>query len=93
MSDPRLSSFLARLRGEFPDFVVIALPFQCPDDDTIERFLHILDVPEEQLMSVTWRAIDIALEMYGDGPLPFALTTLDPETSKKHFAEELRKRA
>jgi hypothetical protein len=87
--DPRLELFLERLRWEFEDYVVVALPYRSPDDETIEHFLHLLDVPEDDLGPATWKALEIAVEIYGEAPLPFHLTTIDPETSAKYYAKEV----
>ena len=89
MTDTRLETYVRRLREEFPEYVVICLPYRRPDDETIEHFLHVLDVPEDELTPVTYRAIDLAIELYGEVNFPFHLTTIDPKTSVEYFAEHL----
>jgi len=88
MSDQRLEGYLRRIRREFPDYIVAARPYQSPDDETIAHFLHLLDVPEDDLGPATRRALEIAFDAYGEDPLPFHLTTVDPETSRKFFPKE-----
>lgn len=89
MTDAKLEVYLQRLREEFPDYVVACFPYRSPDDEAIEHFLHVLDVPEDELTPVTYRAFDLALELYGEINFPFHLTTVSPSISAEYFPEQL----
>jgi hypothetical protein len=89
VSDPRFETYLSRLRQEFPRYVLVVEPFRNPDEEPIEHFLHLLEVPEDDLLSSSGRALEIAFDMYGDDPLPFHLTSLDPEISRQYYATAL----
>jgi hypothetical protein len=89
VTSTRLEEFLTRLREEFPGFVVIAVPFKDPDEEGIEHFIHLLNVPDCDLDSTAWRGLEMAFEFFGGTTLPFHLTTIDCATSRTRFAKEI----
>lgn len=84
-----MDRFLEVLRAEYPDYPLSVRKYSCPDDPTIECFIDILLVPTDRLHDVAWQAWGLAEEVYGDEPTRFLMTTVDPESSAEHFAEEL----
>ena len=88
MTQSRLDQFLARLRAEYPKYTPLVRPYR-RDDPDIEHFIDLLDVPVDQLTTVAFRALDLAHEVFGEGPLPFHLAPLDPEQSAKHLPPAL----
>lgn len=89
MSD-KFQDFLRALRSKFsPDYVLSVRPYRCVDDETITHWVNILMVPTEKLHDVTWDAWGLAEEIYGDEPTQFLMTSVNPESSEKYFAEAL----
>ena len=81
-------SFLDRLRAEWPAYCVVVRPYHRPEDPSITTFAYVLDVPVALLSKISRRAWRLAFEIYGDEPIPFHLSTVDPEASAIHFASE-----
>lgn len=76
-SDPRLERFIQQVGRQ-----VVAVPYGSDDDDTIQHFIWILNVPHEKLCEVHDQAIELALDIYEDGPLPFVIGVADPEKTR-----------
>lgn len=88
MTRVAMDVFLARLEDEFPIYPVDVEPYT-REDPTIAYFVHVLEVPVEELTRVAHRAWDLAAEVFGDEPIPFHLTTIDPEQSAEYFPDAL----
>jgi hypothetical protein len=89
MTQPK-QEFLDRLKAEFPsEFAIVVHPFTIEEDRSITHFVNILMVPRDRLHDVVWRAWEIAEEIYGDEPTTFLMTTVSPEATAEHFAEQL----
>jgi hypothetical protein len=88
----RMQQFLSALEAELPlGYVVHVRPYSLEEDEEIHWFIHILMVPSEELHPVAWRAWTLAGEIYGDEPTPFLMTSVNPESSTRHFPEALAK--
>jgi hypothetical protein len=81
-------SFLDRLRAEWPAHPIVVRPYHRPEDPSITGFAYVLDVPVDLLSKISRRAWRLAFEIYGDEPIPFHLSTVDPKASAIHFASE-----
>lgn len=88
MTQPLLERFLSRLRTEYPSYPLVVLPYS-REDPTIEYFIHLLDVPIEELSRVLHHAWELAFEVFGEETIPFHLTPMDPEISAESFPEAL----
>jgi len=88
MSD-KVLEFLGLLESKYPDFTVIRLPYSSEGDDSISSFIHILGVPKSMLTQVSEASWSLALDVFKDEPIPFLLTTVDPESSLAHFPDHL----
>lgn len=85
MTEQRLDSFVNALRARWPQYRIVVLPFTIEEDPVIRHFIHVLDVPEEQLVLVSDAAWNLVFDLYGNEEPPFLLTSVGPETSAKHF--------
>lgn len=56
-------------------------PYGTEDDDSIEHFIWLLDVPEEDLCRVQDEAIALSFSLYDPDPVPFVIGVADPEKS------------
>ncbi len=80
-------AFLERLRQEFPKAEIVVEPHACEDDPSITLFVHVLGIPVGALSKASRRCWSLAFEVFGDHPIPFLLTTVDPETAATHFPD------
>ena len=86
MNDERLRSLTREVESRFAGSRLEARACEDEEDPSIRWFLWILDVPEERLREVEDFAIGRALDLYGDGPLPFYVSAASPATTAKYFA-------
>ncbi len=89
MTDPRLDRFVIRLREEFPSYVVAIRAFESPEDPSIEFFVNILRVPDDDICRTSDRAWELTSDYFGEGQLSFLMTAVDKENSSKFYAKEL----
>jgi hypothetical protein len=88
MTRPLLDQFLARLRAEYPSYTPFVQPWR-RDDPDIEYFIDLLNVPIDVSITVAFRTLDLAHEVYGEVPIPFHIAPLDPEQSAKYLPQAL----
>lgn len=85
MTDDRITLLVGEIESRYPGTRVELRPTSDEEDPAIRAFLWILEVPVERLCEVEDLAIDRALDLYGDDPLPFHVTAASPETTAKYF--------
>ncbi|MCL4557988.1 MAG: hypothetical protein M1491_05060 [Deltaproteobacteria bacterium] len=64
---------------------VLIVKFKIKEDKNIEYWFYILNVPNEKLYTVKNYAISNAIDLYGDDPLPFCVSTVNPDDTCKYF--------
>ncbi len=84
MKDERIALLAREIESRYRGTRIELRPTSDEEDPAIRAFLWILDVPGEKLCEVEDFAIDRALDLYGDDPLPFHVTAASPETSAKY---------
>ncbi|MGH7152228.1 MAG: hypothetical protein ACREIU_16095 [Planctomycetota bacterium] len=86
MIDARIAPLAREIESRYPRTRVLLRPHSDEEDPAIRHFLWILGVPVERLCEVEDFAIDRALELYEDAPLPFHVSVASPETTARFFS-------
>ena len=76
MRDPRLEALVRAHPG------ARLVPYACEEDPAISWRLWILDVPRDQLCKVQDEAIEHALDLFGEEPLPLLVSVATPEKTR-----------
>jgi hypothetical protein len=85
MTDARLESLLQTLRRRWPRYRVVLRPLAFDDDPALRHFVHVLDVPDDELVGVMDESWELAAAVYGNDEPPLLLTPIGIAASAKHF--------
>ena len=83
----RLAEFIRTVEARIPGILVEVRPHSSEDDPEITNFVFLLHVPVDRLRAVEDEVLDLAAAAFPDGPIPFLLSAVSPENSRRYFPE------